>query len=134
MGKLTKEDIILLFLENPYKLAAKFEEGAVQKSDKTRQTICDLGSPMVAFKYARYVDKDSHDSTREVCCKSGAYAYLYASWIDKGFREDTWEATKKFPGYRRWYSIYLRNVRGWSAAGSEPSMSKETDLERKNKQ
>ena len=84
---LNKEDIILLFLEDPYKLASAIMRAeAISKSDETRTLICELGDPWCAYNYAKYVDKKQTDETREVCSRgkvdSDGYIWdhTYAEW------------------------------------------------------
>ena len=52
MGKLTKEDIILLFLDNPNKLVGEIYFENVPKSDEIRTLVCELGNPECAYYYA----------------------------------------------------------------------------------
>ena len=87
MGKLTKEEIILLFLEDPNKLAsAIMRVEAISKSDETRTLICELGDPWCAYYYARCIDKKPTCETREVCNRgkvdSDGYIWdhTYAEW------------------------------------------------------
>jgi len=118
---ITKEDIILLFLENPQKLVGEITKGNVLKSDEIRTLICDLGDPECAYYYAAVIDKKPTDETRNVvhkdayesiwyaleierkprddtrtaCCTSSGYAYLYARDIDKKPTEETRNAAYK---------------------------------------
>ena len=95
MGKPTKEDIILLFLEDPKKLADEIYNKRVPKSAKIRTLICDLGDPVCAYAYAKYVDKKQTDETRQVTCKDFRFAYYYARWVDKSPRSDTRQGASK---------------------------------------
>ena len=97
MGKLTKEEIILLFLEDPYKLADEIWNKNVPKSDEIRTLICDLGSLDCAYWYARNIDKSPHPDTRREACKDSKYAYYYAACVDKEPRSDTRSAACKDP-------------------------------------
>ena len=94
MGKLTKEEIILLFLEDPEKLTDEMLDGNVPKSDEIRTLICDLGDPECAYFYALDIDKSPHTDTRQVACKDPFYAYGYARRVDKKPRKDTWKAVQ----------------------------------------
>ena len=104
---LSKEDIILLFLENPNKLADEILNENVPKSDEIRTLICDLGDPRCAYLYAKWVDESSHSDTRQGVCKDPHYAYLYAEYVDKSLRSDTRKASCKNPG---WAYNYAQNV------------------------
>ena len=83
MGKLTKEDIILFFLEDPYKLADEIWDKNVPKSDEIRTLICGLGNSWCAYSYARCIDKGPTDETRTVACKAPQCAYCYDEFILK---------------------------------------------------
>ena len=83
MGKLTKEDIILLFLEDPYKLANEIWKENVPKSDEIRILLCELGDPDCAYYYALGIDKKPTDETRTVACKDPYCDCLYAVYVDK---------------------------------------------------
>ena len=102
MGKLTKEDIILFFLEDPYKLATEIWEGNVPKSDEIRILLCELGDPWCVYNYVEQVDRRPTDETRTVVCKS--YAYWYASEIDKKPTDETRTAACKTPQCAYWYA------------------------------
>ena len=104
---LNREEIILLFLENPQKLAGKIIKGNVLKSDEIRTLICKLGSPGCAYFYADYVDKSPRSDTRREACKDSKYAYRYARWVDKSPRSDTREAVCKDPEYAYVYAAYV---------------------------
>jgi len=77
MGKPTKEDIILLFLEDPKKLAYEIWDKNVPKSDEIRTLICELGDARCAYCYAIQIDKRYTDETRAVCCKDPTESYWY---------------------------------------------------------
>ena len=103
MGKLTKEDIILLFLEDPDKLETEIWNKNVPKSDEMRTLICELGSPYCAYCYARDIDKKPTDETRTAACKTAVYAYCYAEYVDKKPTDETRKAAYKDSIYRRMY-------------------------------
>jgi len=81
MGKLTKEDIILFFLEDPDKLAGEIWEGNVPKSDEIRILLCELGNARCAYYYAYYVDKEHTDEIKKVACKDPWYASCYKEFL-----------------------------------------------------
>ena len=80
MGKLTKEDIILLFLEGPDKLETEIWRGNVPKSDEIRTLICELGNARCAYWYAELIDKKPTDETRTAACKDSTYKDWYEEW------------------------------------------------------
>ena len=94
MGKLTKEEIVLLFLDNPQKVSSAIWYGNVSKSDEIRTLICNLGDPWCAYRYARDIDKSPRSDTRESSCKNPYSAYLYARWVDESPRSDTRQAVQ----------------------------------------
>jgi len=102
---LTKEDIILLFLEDPKKLAAKIWSGSIPKSNEIRTLICELGNPECVCLYADYVDKSPRSDTRNVVCKDPKYAYFYAEYVDKSPHPDTRKASCRDPGWAHNYAI-----------------------------
>jgi len=104
---LNREDIILLFLEDPEKLAYEIKNVRVPKSDEIRTLICDLGSPQCAYDYARWVDKSPRSDTRESACKDPHYVYYYAYWVDRSPRSDTRQGACKDPYYAYWYAYYV---------------------------
>ena len=106
MGKLTKEDIILLFLEDPDKLARELWNESVPKSDEMRTLICELGSAKCAYWYARDIDKGPTDETRTVACKTPYEAYCYARFIDKKPTDETREGAYKNEGWGRIYKVW----------------------------
>jgi len=101
---LTKEDIILLFLEGPEKLATEIWKGNVPKSDESRTLICNLGDPMCAYYYTSFVDKKPTDETRTVACKTPQCAYGYARDVDKKPTDETRTAACKDSKYAYWYA------------------------------
>jgi len=80
---LTKEDIILLFLEGPAKLLNEIWDGNMPKSDEIRALICELGNPWCAYSYAKWVDRKPTDETRDVAFKDPWFTYCYTEFIDK---------------------------------------------------
>ena len=86
---LTKEDIILIFLEDPENLAMEIWNENVPKSDEIRTLICELGNPDCAYWYAIYIDKGPTDETRTAGCRDPWRAYCYAMNIDKGPTDET---------------------------------------------
>ena len=107
MKKLTKEEIILLFLEDPYKLADEIIDENVPKSDEIRTLICDLGSLNCVYWYVVNIDKSPHPDIRQAICKSPVHAYCYARDVDKFPRSDTREASYKDPKYAYFYAAYV---------------------------
>jgi len=105
MGKLTKEDITLLFLDDPEKLVNEILNNNVPKSDEIRTLICDLGSPADAYYYARDIDKFPHPDTRREACKDPVFAYYYAYYVDRSPRSDTRQGACK-DSYRAYYYAY----------------------------
>ena len=104
MGKLTKEDIILLFLEDPEKLTTELWDKNVPKSDEIRTLICELGNARCAYWYAELIDKKPTDETRTVACKDSKYAYWYAHSVDKKPTDETRTAACKKSGSAYWYA------------------------------
>jgi len=78
---LTKEDIILLFLEDPEKLTTELWNKNVPKSDEIRTLICELGNPECVYCYAEYIDKKPTDETRTATCKDPWYASCYKEFL-----------------------------------------------------
>jgi len=107
MGKLTKEEIILLYLQDPYKLAGEIIDENVPKSDEIRTLICDLGDPKCACLYAYYVDKSPHPDTRQGACKDPICALDYARYIDKSPHPDTRQGSCKDPECAYYYAEYV---------------------------
>ena len=103
MGKLTKEDVILLFLEDPKKLVGEIWNKNVPKSDEIRTLICDLGDPRCAYLYAINIDKSPHLDTRQAAYKDPGYAYFYTLDVDKSPRLDTRQAACKDPYWKERY-------------------------------
>jgi len=103
MGKLTKEEIILLFLEGPEKLANEIWNKNVPKSDEIRTLICDLGNARCTYWYAKDVDKKPTDETRTAACKNPGCAYGYARDVDKKPTDETRIAACKDSISKVWY-------------------------------
>ena len=103
MGNPTKEDIILLFLEDPKKLAAKIWSGSIPKSNEIRTLICELENPECVCLYADYVDKSPHPDTRETACKDPICAYFYARDVDKSPHSDTRQAVQNDLHWKKEY-------------------------------
>ena len=103
---LTKEDLIVLYLDNPEKLYKRFwsKIDPVNPTDALLEVVLNIGDPELAYYYSAYVDKKPRDSTRKLACKEPMYAYLYARNIDEGFHEDTYEGVQKSLWYRRRYA------------------------------
>ena len=100
---LNKEEIILLFLEDPKKLADKIRKGNVPKSDEIRTLICDLGDPRCAYRYAINVDTKPTDEIRAACCKDPTEAYYYARLIDNSPHPDTRQAVQNNSHWKKEY-------------------------------
>ena len=109
MEKLTKEDIILFFLEDPYKLATEIWKGSVPKSDEIRTLICELGNARCAYWYALQIDKKPTDEIRTLICELGNpwCAYCYARDIDKGPTDETRTASCRGSDGAYWYARYI---------------------------
>ena len=103
MGKLTKEDIILLFLEDPEKLTTELWNKNVPKSDEIRTLICELGDSWCVYWYALQIDKKPTDETRTASCRGSDGAYCYAKNVDKKPTNETREATYKDSDYKERY-------------------------------
>jgi len=102
---LTKEDIILLFLEDPLKLETEIFKENVPKSDEIRTLICELGNPWCAYRHARNIDKGPTNETRTVTCKDPGYAYWYARDVDQNPHPETREACCKKPWEAYQYAV-----------------------------
>ncbi|MDC1300024.1 hypothetical protein N8Z24_00800 [bacterium] len=108
MKKLTtKEDIILLYLEDRKLLKRAFFEGRIKHNTDVRQAFLGLGDPELVFIWAFNVDQKPQDDTRKVCCKSPYYAFKYAYYIDKEKRRDTRIAASKDPGMAFNYAVHI---------------------------
>ena len=94
---LNKQDIILLFLDDPEKLSEEIQNKNVPKSDEIRTLICDLGGSRCAYYYARDIDQKPSKKTRTSACKDSWYAYLYARHVDKKQLDETRTAACKDP-------------------------------------
>ena len=104
---LNKEEIILLFLEDPKKLADEIRKGNILKSDEIRTLICELGDPRCAYRYAINVDTKPTDEIRAACCKDPTEAYYYARLIDNSPHPDTRQAACKDPWCAYWYAYHV---------------------------
>ena len=115
MGKLTKEDIILLFLEDPQKLANEIRRENVPKSDKIRTLICELGSARCAYYYAYHIDQKPTNETRTATCKEPWYAFLYARDVDKKPTDETrnvaYNVAYKDPYWKREYEQWENSLK-----------------------
>jgi len=108
---LTKEDIILLFLEGPDKLETEIWDGSVPKSDEIRTLICELGNPECAYSYAYCVDRKPIDETRTVACKTPQCAYYYAYYVDKKPTDETREGVYKNEGWKGAYKAWENSLK-----------------------
>ena len=108
---LTKEDIILIFLEDPQKLAYEIWKENVPKSDEIRTLICELGDPRCAYSYAYCVDRKPIDETRTVACKTPQCAYYYAKHIDKKPTDETRKAAYRTHIYKNWYKEWENSLK-----------------------
>ena len=111
MGKLTKEDIILLFLEDPQKLETEIFKENVPKSDEIRTLICELGNPWCAYWYAKWVDKKPTDETRTAACKDSKYADWYAQDIDGKPTDETRNAAYKNKRSKKEYEEWENSLK-----------------------
>ena len=111
MGKLTKEEIILLFLDDPKKLGNEILYRNVPKSDEIRTLICELGNPGCAYWYALCIDKSPRSDTRKASCRDPEYAYYYARNIDKSPRSDTRESACKDPRWKKEYEKWENSLK-----------------------
>ena len=79
MGKLNKEELILLYLQDPEKVLDSVWENKVKRSAETRQIVCSWGAKY-AYYYALNVDKKPHADTRTGACRDlydvNAYNFL----------------------------------------------------------
>ena len=110
MGKLTKEDIILLFLEDPKKLAIKIYNKQVPKSDEMRTLICELGNPDCAYWYALCIDNGPHFLTRKIACQTPARAFQYALYADCEPTEETRAKVQECSSHKRWYENWEKSL------------------------
>lgn len=105
---MTKEDLILLFLDDPQKVYRRFMKGDIKPTNELLKAVLDLGDPELAYSYAAYVDLKPRDSTRKQACKEPIYAYLYARKVDECYHEDTHNAVQKSSWYKRRYADLIR--------------------------
>ena len=82
--------------------------------DRTRAVICSkirgndhLDSAYYAFRYARDVDQNPRDDTREAACLHPSWGTLYARNIDKHPRDDTRSAACKDPWWAIEYALQV---------------------------
>ena len=98
---LTKEDIILLYLENPSKLWTVIELNEDLKqfepSDEMRELICSFGHANLGYAYARHIDKGPHPVTKKLACTNSTAAYWYAEDIIRGPDPELEETICKSP-------------------------------------
>ena len=111
MGKLTKEDIILLFLNDPQEVSSAIWDGNISKSDEIRTLICDLGDPRCTWFYSYWVDKSPRNDTRSICCKDPGWAYEYARHVDKSPRSDTRSAAYKDSYWKERYEQWENSIK-----------------------
>jgi len=105
MGKLNKEEVILLFLDNPDKLSCAIADRNVEVSEEILKTICEFRDPRLAYWY--YVDnfsKEGCQMVKEVCCTKPVWAYSYARWIQKVPCATTRTAACGSSTAARWYA------------------------------
>jgi len=120
---LNREDIVLLFLDDPEKLVGEIQNGNLFKSDEIRTLICELVDPSIAFRYALHVDMCPHDLTRKIACGSPAWAQCYAESVDKVPRGDTRNASCKDPKWAYLYAILAEgcwHYETWNAVQKDP--------------
>ena len=109
-----KEDFENRLLEDL--LTGKVEEGVYdyiienldilqEYKDYFRQYF--LNDPFYAYCYAKYVDKEPIDDTRQGACKDPEYAYWYAVEVDEYPRDDTRQGACKDPYYAYRYAIFV---------------------------
>jgi len=113
MGKrmLTKEDIILLFLDNPLKLVGEIQNRNVPKSDEVRDLICEFGDANLACEYAEWIDGEPHPDTRKASCRDPGWAHYYARWVDKSPRSDTRQEANKDPYWKERYEEWENSLK-----------------------
>ena len=78
---LTKEDIILLFLENPDRLVTAIWYNNVPKSDEIRTLICELGDLRCIFWYAVDIDKKFTKEAKACLDKNRMWKEEYKQWV-----------------------------------------------------
>jgi len=87
---LTKEDIILICLDDPEKLTVDIQNNKILRSDEMRELVCLFNDARNAYWYAEEIDNEiPHILTRKVACLEPFWAYQYALRIDKKPRKDT---------------------------------------------
>ena len=64
---------------------------SLPQDDSLRTFMCELG-PMLAYEYARFVDKSPNEETRKAACGDPRWAYMYAHEVDKCPHEETRKA------------------------------------------
>ncbi|MDC1299990.1 hypothetical protein N8Z24_00630 [bacterium] len=115
MGKfIKKEEIILLFLQDPFELCIKIQEGEVERTEENLQLVVDFGHPLVALRYSAYVDCHPRDELRKIACKDPMYAYWYAYDVDGNRRKDTATAA-----YRAAYWAETYELTNWAYRSSK---------------
>ncbi len=73
--------------------------------DDTRQAV--LADPDWAYSYAKDIDKKPHKDTRQAVLANPISSYFYARYIDKKPRDDTRQAVLASP---EWASYYAKDV------------------------
>ena len=103
MGKITtKEEINLLYIQDPMYFRIILQERGVEVSDETREALCEFG-PEFAYLYARHFEDKPHDLTRKIACGDASYAFQYAWWVDKCSHPVTAAAIKDHPYFKEHY-------------------------------
>jgi len=113
MGRrmLTKEDIILLFLDNPLKLVGEIQNRNVPKSDEVRDLICEFGHAKLACEYAEWIDEEPHPVTRTISCKDPFEAQWYAAYVDKKPTDETRRAAEVIGLYKEQYEKWENSLK-----------------------
>ena len=78
--KLSKEDVILRYLQNKHDIWWIVYNSEVEKSDEMRELICSIGCPGAAYEYAIVIDCEPHELTRKASSRDIFYRGLYERW------------------------------------------------------
>ena len=108
---LSKEEIIVRFLDDPREVDLALKYRKVEASDEIRELICNFGQAQLAFRYAVSIDrKVPHDLTREISSKRPDLAFYYAKNIDKKPHAVTWNGVYRNFRYAREYMDWEKCV------------------------
>jgi len=109
LGKLTKEEVILLFLEDPEKLRKEILAKNIITSKEIFEIICNLGNPELAYWYyvRSYPKEKGCQELKDLCCTDSLWAYSYARWIQRKPCDLTRQVSCEASDTARWYAIYV---------------------------